>query len=134
MKGEFFQLKGNVGFRADHTNLPRKMYVPSNFQTSDNQSSDILRQPFKWTCRTRNTNDLTIDCKLFRRRLCSMVLAITAIINRLFIPQLTLKGQMSIFGSSRTNETWFPRGFCLGLDSPVDPLVSEKRLLAASPH
>lgn len=104
-EGEVFQLKGNFGFRADHTNLPRKTDVPSNFQTSDNQSTDILRQPFKWTCRTRNTNDLTMDCKLFRRRLYSMILAITAIINRLFILQLTLKDQMSIFSSSRTDET-----------------------------
>lgn len=90
---EVFQLKGNVGFRADNANSPRKTEFPSNFQTSNNQSSDILRQPFKWTCGIRNTNVFMMNCDQFRR-LYYMVLAITGIINSLFISHLTLKGQV----------------------------------------
>ena len=118
---EVFQLKGNVGFRADNTSSPRKTELPSNCQTSDNQSSDILGQPFKWTCGTRNTSGFTMDCDQFRRRLYYKAFVITGIINSLFISHLTLKGQIGVCSSSGTSVTWFPRGFYIGVGLSCRP-------------
>lgn len=78
-----------------------------------------------------------MDCDQFRRRLYYMLLAITGIINSLFISHLTLKGQISQYcwkpAVVEPMISGFPEVFILGWDSPVQPLMSEKRLLAAYP-
>lgn len=109
LREEVCQLKDIVGFEANYINWPRKTEFPSDFQASDNQSGDILGQPFNWACRIRNINDFRMDCDQFMRKLYYMVLAIIGSIKSLFISHLTFKGQMSVSSSGATTETWFPR-------------------------